>query len=674
MRRLPVIALVWFATISLSKGGAVAPSGLSGTAISSSQIRLTWADNSTNETGFKIERSINAAPFTQIAMAGADITKFTNTGLTSSTSYSYRVRAYNAYGNSTYSNAVVVKTLASSPTPTPSATPTPAPTATPAPTPPPPTVSILNDSGAVVVTYDASTADKFDAVMAALQSRTNVKVRLSEGVFRTNIAAHLWFPRAYWEIEGAGIDRTEIRAIGNLSTPNNWVVIGNDDGDLSKHADGVYLHDFTVNGNWPVIGTTASTLNGEKCGKITLISLLGSNTTIERVRGIHQYGSRANHNESFGFRLAGGSASNTQVGGCVIRSCIVELPAGNYDSPYALHGANNAHPMTLSQVHDCAAYGVNDGLGWIDAGNGTTAFIGGGVNIARVEQCRIYNNTFVDCMTILQHNIGIARDISIHDNSAVRAATGGLSSNNSSHWRLYNNTIQLQRRNGNAANYGMVFGGICSNLYIGYNNISTTTGGRGTGGFWGLALSSLNGATIKYNTIDGVDYNGWHGTNVIVVGNRTSTGGILPYLDANANGLLDNSPTPSATPTPTPAPTAAPTPTATAQPSPTSTPTPTPTPTPRPATSISVTLQWDPPADTTNVASYNVWWGTEILDPATGGTTVKMTNKRNILAPTTKVTISLPDLTERYFTVTAVGVNGQESLPSNRIGYPTPSP
>jgi len=53
----------------------------------------------------------------------------------------------------------------------------------------------------------------------------------------------------------------------------------------------------------------------------------------------------------------------------------------------------------------------------------------------------------------------------------------------------------------------MVFGGTCSNLYIGHNKISTTTGGLGTNVFWGVPLFDLNGATIEYNAIDRIAVN-----------------------------------------------------------------------------------------------------------------------------------------------------------------------
>ncbi len=90
-----------------------APSSLTATAVSSSQINLSWADNS-SEVGFKIERCTGAgcSNFAQIATVGANVTSYANTGLTASTSYSYRVRAYNLTGDSDYSNTASAVTQA----------------------------------------------------------------------------------------------------------------------------------------------------------------------------------------------------------------------------------------------------------------------------------------------------------------------------------------------------------------------------------------------------------------------------------------------------------------------------------------------------------------------------------------------------------------------------------
>jgi hypothetical protein len=89
-----------------------APSAMSAAAVSSSAINLNWNDNSNNEDGFRIERcqGSGCSSFSQIATVGANFTAFQNTGLSASTSYSYRVRAYNAGGNSNYSNTASATT------------------------------------------------------------------------------------------------------------------------------------------------------------------------------------------------------------------------------------------------------------------------------------------------------------------------------------------------------------------------------------------------------------------------------------------------------------------------------------------------------------------------------------------------------------------------------------
>jgi len=88
-----------------------APSNLVATPISSSQIDLSWQDNSSDETGFKIERKTGSGSYSQIATVGAGVTSYSNSGLSTSTTYYYRVRAYNAVGNSEYSSEASAATL-----------------------------------------------------------------------------------------------------------------------------------------------------------------------------------------------------------------------------------------------------------------------------------------------------------------------------------------------------------------------------------------------------------------------------------------------------------------------------------------------------------------------------------------------------------------------------------
>ena len=82
-----------------------APSTLAVSVVSSSQLKLTWKDNSTIETGYKIEKSTSSGSgFSQIATVGASVVTYTASSLSSGTTYYFRVRAYNAAGNSSYSN------------------------------------------------------------------------------------------------------------------------------------------------------------------------------------------------------------------------------------------------------------------------------------------------------------------------------------------------------------------------------------------------------------------------------------------------------------------------------------------------------------------------------------------------------------------------------------------
>ena len=98
-------------SISTCSEGPTAPTSLSATAVSTSQINLNWQDNSSNESGFKIERSLSSSSgFSQISIVGVNATVYSNTGLSPSTTYHYRVRAYNSAGNSSYSNTTSVTT------------------------------------------------------------------------------------------------------------------------------------------------------------------------------------------------------------------------------------------------------------------------------------------------------------------------------------------------------------------------------------------------------------------------------------------------------------------------------------------------------------------------------------------------------------------------------------
>jgi chitodextrinase len=83
-----------------------APTNLSGTATSPTQINLTWTASSDNVgvTGYNIYRA-------GTLIGTSTLTSFSNTGLTASTQYTYTVKAFDAAGNiSTASNSINVTT------------------------------------------------------------------------------------------------------------------------------------------------------------------------------------------------------------------------------------------------------------------------------------------------------------------------------------------------------------------------------------------------------------------------------------------------------------------------------------------------------------------------------------------------------------------------------------
>src|SRR5271165_3315280 len=103
-----------------------APTNLTATAASTTQINLSWTASTDNVgvTGYKVERCSGAACANFAQIATPTTTTFNDTGLTASTSYSYRVRANDAAGNnSSYSNTAGATTPAAADT-TPPSTPT----------------------------------------------------------------------------------------------------------------------------------------------------------------------------------------------------------------------------------------------------------------------------------------------------------------------------------------------------------------------------------------------------------------------------------------------------------------------------------------------------------------------------------------------------------------------
>jgi hypothetical protein len=80
---------------------------------------LRWTDNSDNEDGFRIERVAPSGNFATLGVVGANVTTFVDSGLASGTTHTYRVCAFNAWGDSDYSNLATATAIGTPPANTP---------------------------------------------------------------------------------------------------------------------------------------------------------------------------------------------------------------------------------------------------------------------------------------------------------------------------------------------------------------------------------------------------------------------------------------------------------------------------------------------------------------------------------------------------------------------------
>ena len=84
---------------------------LSTTTLIGADLVLTWQDNSDNEAGFEVWRQQNGGEWLLIAATNADDATFTDGVIPIGTTLSYRVRAWNQFGESDWTNIVSVNTF-----------------------------------------------------------------------------------------------------------------------------------------------------------------------------------------------------------------------------------------------------------------------------------------------------------------------------------------------------------------------------------------------------------------------------------------------------------------------------------------------------------------------------------------------------------------------------------
>ena len=88
------------------------PTELTATVVSYNGVDLAWQDNSEGETGFRLQRRVAGSDdWVEIARTAANTSAFSDTGVEPTTTYHYRVQAFDVIQSSAFSNPVRVRTL-----------------------------------------------------------------------------------------------------------------------------------------------------------------------------------------------------------------------------------------------------------------------------------------------------------------------------------------------------------------------------------------------------------------------------------------------------------------------------------------------------------------------------------------------------------------------------------
>lgn len=86
------------------------PASLIAAPVTQSSVTLAWVDSSSNENGFRVERSINGTTWTEVGRTAADDNAFIDAGVTDGSTYWYRVAAMSPEGESAFATINNVKT------------------------------------------------------------------------------------------------------------------------------------------------------------------------------------------------------------------------------------------------------------------------------------------------------------------------------------------------------------------------------------------------------------------------------------------------------------------------------------------------------------------------------------------------------------------------------------
>jgi hypothetical protein len=98
--------------LTMNTAAPAAPTNAAATPMGETEMKVTWTDNATNEYQFLIQRKTGAGvTWADLVNVGTNVVEYYDNDLTPGTTYYYRVRAWNAVGDSSWSNECYGTTL-----------------------------------------------------------------------------------------------------------------------------------------------------------------------------------------------------------------------------------------------------------------------------------------------------------------------------------------------------------------------------------------------------------------------------------------------------------------------------------------------------------------------------------------------------------------------------------
>ncbi|MCA1631566.1 MAG: carboxypeptidase regulatory-like domain-containing protein, partial [Acidobacteria bacterium] len=252
-----------------------APTSLSATQVNdgTGTVTLTWGDPSMNEEGFKLEMKSGTGAFSQIRLLAANTTSTTVSNVSTTSPTVFRLRAYNAAGDSDYSNeasAPAVVLTRFSP-------------------------NTYNEPATVQIAATAS--DPEGVARVEFYSSTD---GVNYSLLATDADApygYQWanVPRGYYYVKAKAYDAT---GASTLSLYDSFVVYGNPTATITLPANGAVY----PTGSSVTINATAQTSNSNEY--LLRMDFYANSTLVGTVQG---------HYESYQFNWANPPAGNYQL-------------------------------------------------------------------------------------------------------------------------------------------------------------------------------------------------------------------------------------------------------------------------------------------------------------------------------------------------------------------------